>query len=201
MFRKTLIFFSCLFALTCTVAYWNHLHLRKKDWNTYSDLTKKDDSLRARHALEFRPLTQHRQAVQKDFWMPQNHQRIHFRIKSRDSQLLLTECKGKIEAKEILSDLECWLQEPVDPASSLTQIRHLLAKQGSYFYPSQRFQAETVQMQLFRIKSSSLPKELDPNLAFLIGTARTATFSACGHAPTLVVEELCASFDPARGLQ
>lgn len=208
MFHRTLAYFSLFFLATCTIAYFDHVRLRPKDRFAYDRYVSLNSAQRARHALEIHPATQHREQVQKDFWIPQGHQRQHLRILSQQSELVLHERKGKLEAVEKLRGLECWLQEIGASGSILKKnalnesqfLRHLTAEEGCYFYPSHHFLAQSVQLQFFRLSGFILPESVDLDLAFLSGTAAEASFSACGKGPTFTAQHLHASYDPTRGL-
>jgi len=214
MFKRTLIFFSFFLCITCAIAYWDHVRLRRHDKDRYHKFVKENSLPRAHHALETHPATQNRQTVQKDFWIMQGSQRQHLRIQSEESELIIHERKGKLEAVEKLQHLDCWFQEPGNSSDSilkkttdkrcvcgsLQQVRHLTAQEGIYFYPSHRFIAQTVQMQFFRLSGHDLPETVDSKLAFFSGTATEASFSACGKSPTFTAQHLHASFDPAKGL-
>ena len=206
MFSRTSTYFSILFLSTCVIAYWDHVHLRPKDRTSYERIVRENGIQHARHALETHPATQNRQQVQKDFWIPQGFARQHLRVICKESELILHERKGKLEAVEKLHGLECWLQEVGShsilkkEAQSSQLMRHLTAEEGCYFYPSQHFLAQTVQLQFFRLPGTDLPNSIDLNLAFLSGTAREASFSACGRNATFTAEHLHASYAPTRGL-
>ena len=214
MFKRTLIFFSFFLCITCAIAYWDHVRLRHHDKERYQKFVQENSLQRTRHALETHPATQNRKIVQKDFWIMQGSQRQHLRIQSQESELIIHERKGKLEAVEKLQHLDCWLQEPGTSSGSILQktaaerhggncqqqVRHLNAEEGIYFYPSHHFIAQTVQMQFFRLPGRDLPEAVDPELAFFSGTATEASFSACGKSPTFTAQHLHASFDPAKGL-
>lgn len=214
MFRQTLVFFSIFLLSVGVVAYLDHVRLRHHDRRAYQLFVRESGAQKARHALESHPATQNRKEVQKDFWIAQNHERQHFRIKSQQSELIIHERNRKLEAVEKLHHLECWLQEfenssptilqktAQEPESTKQQqVRYLTAEDGIYFYPSHHFIAQTVHLQFFRLPGHVLPETIDPSIAFFIGTATEASFSACGKSPTFTAEHLHASFDPARGLE
>ena len=214
MFKRTFIFFSFFLCATCAIAYWDHVRLRHDDRARYQKFDLKNSSQRARHALEMHPATQNRQIVQKDFWIMQGSQRQHLRIQSQESELIVHQRKGKIEAVEKLQKLDCWMQELGNNSTSilkkiaiehhddgcLQQVRHMTAQEGIYFYPSHHFIAQIVHMQFFRLPGHDLPEAIDSELAFFSGTATEANFSACGKSPTFTAQHLHASFDPAKGL-
>lgn len=210
MFKRTLVFFSFFLCLTCLIAYWDHVRLRHNDKGRYQKFVQQNSLQRARHALETHPATQNRQIVQKDFWIMQGSERQHLRIQSQESELIVHERKGKLEAVEKLQHLDCWMQEigngsssilqKIAPESHDQQVRHLTAEEGIYFYPSHHFIAQTVQMQFFRMPGHGLPETIDSTFAFFSGTATEVNFSACGKSPTFTAQHLHASFDPAKGL-
>jgi hypothetical protein len=214
MFKRTLVFFSCFLAVTCAIAYWDHVRLRRHDKARYQKFVVENSSQRARHALETHPATQNRQVVQKDFWIMQESERQHLRIQSQESELIIHERKGKLEAVEKLLGLDCWLQDPGNHPISILQkkaigkrendntqqVRHLTAQEGIYFYPSHHFIAQTVHMQFFRLPGHDLPEAVESRFAFFSGTATEACFSACGKSPLFTAQHLHASFDPTKSL-
>jgi len=214
MFKRTLVFFTFFLGATGLIAFRDHVRLRHNDENRYRTFVQEHSLQRARHALETHPATQNRQAVQKDFYIMQGTERQHLRIRSEESELIIHERKGKLEAVEKLQHLDCWLQELANgPVSilkrnslqscngcDLQQVRHLTALEGIYFYPSQHLIAQTVQMRIYRLPGHDLPETIDPTQAFFSGTASEASFSACGKSSTFTAQHLHATFDPAKGL-
>ena len=98
MFKRTIAFFSFFLCLTCAIAFWDHVRLRQHDKARYLKFVAQNSTQRARHALETHPATQNRRTVQKDFWIMQESQRQHLRIQSEESELIVHERKGKLEA-------------------------------------------------------------------------------------------------------
>jgi hypothetical protein len=193
MLQRTLIAALLFSLLTCTIAFWDHIHLRPTDLDDYQRFIIEGAPQRSRHALQSSPATQARTQVQKDFWIPQGTARNHLRIISETSELVLSERGGKIEATEKLHNMEGWMYEELQ--ANHQQVRHFTAKKGTYYYPSHRFFSQDVTLHLFRNPDT----DLHPSTAFLHGTAAEASFSACGATSTFKAEKLKANFTPQSG--
>ncbi len=179
MLKRTLIAATLFTLLTCSIAFWDHVHLRPTDLDVYRRSIIEGAPQRSRHALQSHPAKQERTQVQKDFWIPQESFRKHLRIIGETSQLEVSERNGKMEAREKLNQLEGWMFEE-------HQSRHFTAEKGTYYYPSHRFFAQSVHLEFFR--NSDIP--------FLQGTAEQASFSASGASPLFKAEKLKADFNP-----
>lgn len=200
MFNRPLFAFISLIGVVVFLAYWFHVRITPDIAPVYRKLVQESAELRSRHALERHPALQKREGVQKDIWAVNGSERLHFRLKSRHSELALTQKKDKVEAIEFLQDIDCWVQDEVDRAASLQQIRTLTAEEGIYYFPSHKFIAQHVNLAFFRLPGTELPLVLFPEKPFLTGVAREMSFAATSKTPTFTAYHLQAQFDPQRGL-
>ncbi len=200
MFAKSHACFLALIGLAAALAYSLHIKLQPHDAPLYRKITQESQALRSHHALERHPAQQKRERVQKDIWLVDGSQRLHFRLKSAYSHLTLTQKKDKVEAVEQLKQIESWIQDEIDPVDSYQQIRTIAADQGVYYFPSHRFLAQSVHLAFFRIPGIELPLSLFPEKPFLTGIAREVSFAAISKTPTFTAYHLQAQLDPERGL-
>ena len=123
---------------------------------------------------------QTRKQVRKDIWIAQSpKERLHNRIES-DGSLLILQPKGdSIEVIEKLQGVRCWIQEKIynTEGSSVQQIRFFLADEGLYKYRHQNFQASDVTLSMYKIPGTTLPWNLTSYNPFLKGVAEDVTFS------------------------
>ena len=198
MFQRAALYFIALIASSILLAYGFHIRLQPGDDSTYRKLVMESSEIKSRRALERNPAHQKREGVQKDIWSGPD--RLHFRLKSAESELVISQKKEKVEAVEKLKHIECWLQDEIDVEHSLQQIRTFSAETGVYHYPSHRFDAQSVYLAFFRIPGGELPDSLFPEKPFLTGLAREVNFSATSKNPTFTAYHLQAQLDPERGL-
>ena len=123
---------------------------------------------------------QSRKQVRKDIWISQSaKERLHNRIES-DSSLLILQPKGdSVEVIEKLQGVRCWIQEKIYTTSGapIQQIRFFLADEGIYKYRHQNFKASDVALSMYKIPGTTLPWNLTSYNPFLKGVAEEVTFS------------------------
>ena len=172
-----------------------HIRIRSSDASKYRKLVQESAELRSRRALEKHPAHQMREGVQKDIWAIDGTERLHFRLNSGYSELTLRQKRDKFEAIEELQQIHCWVQEAIDPASQMQQVRTLTASDGAYYYPSHRFLANTVHLNFYRLPGIHLPFAIAEK-PFLIGVARQVSFFPTGKNPMFTAYDIAAQLDP-----
>ena len=139
---------------------------------------------------------QSRQQVRKDLWIVQSpHERIHDRIESEQSRLILRPKQNSIELIEQLQGVQGWIEEKSQNAAKNTplQLRHFLAKEGVYFYKDQTFKAFNVLISLYKIQGNPLQWNQALHSPFLRGTAEALNFSLKGGIPVFQATQFSAS--------
>jgi hypothetical protein len=195
LFGRAVIGSSILIASAAVATFLLHVRTRPYDASRYRKLVQESAELRSRRALERHPAHQMRAGVQKDIWAVDGTERLHFRLNSGYSELSITQKKDKFEAVEELQQINCWIQEKIDPNTQMQQVRTLTASEGTYYYPSHRFLANAVHLGIYRLPGIELPTSLTEK-PFLIGVARQATFVASGKNPTFTAYDITATLDP-----
>lgn len=193
MFGKITTFSSLLFAAIAVAAYYSFALLDPTALPEYKKLVRESLELRSKPALEREPAHQCRKEVQKDIWTFNGNQRLHYRLKSRGSELKIVQTKGKIDLKEHLENIECCMQEEIDRDTQ--QIRYIFAPEGTYLFPSHRFTADEADLYFFSLPGSELPIFWPTETPFLQGTASEVVFSASAGLPSFTAYHLNAEID------
>ena len=139
---------------------------------------------------------QSRKQVRKDIWISQpNHQRLQNRMDSEVSILTLQPKKNSVEIIEQLYNVKCWSQEKIYTANRAPayQMRFLQAKEGSYKYETQTFEASKASLALYKIPGLSLITNLYNHQAFLQGTADEISFTVQSGVPCFEAHHFNAS--------
>jgi len=176
-------------------------------WMTYLCYIKdgslsEDERARLKQSLEDSSIAtaqQTRKKVRKDIWITQkDHQRLQNRLDSERSFLTLKPKKGSLELVEELYNVECWSQEKFYTVSRapLYQMRVLKAKEGTYKYQTQTFEASDAAVSLYKIPGISLITNLQNHQAFLQGTAEEISFAVESGVPSFQAHQFKASLSP-----
>lgn len=166
----------------------------------------KKEKLHIPHSLSEPQLTtakQSRTQVRKDIWISElNQERLHNRIESEKSLLILQPHGKSLEVIEELYGIRCWSQEKIYTADKITlqQMRFLEAKEGSYKYQTQTFQALKANLSLYKMPGISLPIDLRLHRPFLKGTAEEISFAIQSGVPFFQAHEFHASLNQGGSL-
>ena len=121
--------FSAAVLIPAIALYFFHVRLTAEDIPFYHKLILESADLRAHSALEKSSVLQMRKGVRKDIWTIQKEQWMHCRIESARSDMTLIQKGGRIEAMEVLHEIEGWVE-------SNDETRHMVAESGVCFFPS-----------------------------------------------------------------
>ncbi len=161
-----------------------------------------DERARLKQSLENSSIAtaqQTRKRVRKDIWISQkDHQRLQNRLDSERSSLTLKPKKNSLEVIEQLYNIECWSQEKFYTVNRtpLYQMRVLKAKEGTYKYQTQTFEASEAAVALYKIPGVSLITNLRNHQAFLQGTAEDISFAVESGVPSFQAHQFKASLSP-----
>ncbi len=152
MFRKITAFALLVLCLSIGAAFFLHIQPKPGQEAEYTNLVQSTAELRSKKTLERQPARQLRREVQKDIWTLSGGKRTHFRLKSKGSDLLIQQQRKKFEIKEDLQWIEYCMQEP-----SSEQVRWITARQGTYFFPSHKFEALDPELTVYSHCEENLP--------------------------------------------
>lgn len=139
---------------------------------------------------------QTRSFVQKDLWIAQSSsERLHDRIESKESLLLLRPHQETMEIIETLQDVRGWVQERKQGEGPLgiQQVRYFTAQEGTYLYREQKFQAAHVQLSLYKLPESFPFAWIERRTPFLSGSAEEISFTLQEGAPRFQAYHFTAS--------
>ncbi len=183
MFGRAVVSFIALIAVLAGAAYFFHVRIGPRDVASFRKLCNEKKTQHSRQAYERQPTVQFRENVQKDIWFSDGGERLHFFLKSSQSELILTQRKDKVEAIEKLKQVDSWIQEEIDKEASVQQVRRISADTGVYSLPDYRFEAQSVKIAFYRLPGTDLPTHTDLP-PFFFGTADGASFAANEKLPT-----------------
>lgn len=198
--RKAFVVSTFLTALCLASCYLFLVRLSPSNAAQYRKLVQESKELGSQKTLEHEDAQQMREGVQKDIWIVNDHERLHFRIQSACSHLTLTQKGGKFGAVETLQGIECWVQEQINRKEGSQQVRLLFADEGIYTYPAHRFTAKTVDLEFYRVPGQELPLSLAGKIPYLTGIAQEVVLGAAMKVPTFTAYHLRAKFDPEKEL-
>lgn len=175
---------------------------RESDYCAYR--TAREQSRKATKTAP--PVCQNRRLVCKDIWFSSEDaqrlpQRLHYRIESAASSLNLQPMQNKIEIKEHLHDMRCWMQDKVVTAAgahgSTQQSRFFTANEGVYHFLSQSLLAEQATLSLYRLSGEHLPEigHLPSTAPFLSGNAEQIKLLVSGKSPLFQASNFKASMN------
>lgn len=199
MFKRTLSLSLILFFTCLSILYKQVLQVQPQDFLAYQKLFEKKDTVRLKQVLQTHPLQQKRTHVQKDIWAVQKNQRLHFRLQSEQSDWIISQQKGKIEAVEHLKQLTGYIQDEIDLEHTTQRIRTFTADQATYFFPSHRFLADTVHLAFFDLPGTDLPSSFPSEKPFLKGIAYDLDFTTTHQIPSLHAYHLQVDLDLEKG--
>ncbi len=162
--------------------FFHFFYLRPSDQQRYQKMLGKK-ALSSSLGAAYSPTQQQRTKVSKEIWLSgENQSRLHYRIESDNSVLTLTPVKNKFELVESLQGMRCWIQEKLLEKGQ--QLRYFEAGEGLYYYNRAELLASHAKLSLYKLATSSLPKEPLPlSDAYLRGVARNVSVSFGGKVP------------------
>ena len=186
MFKKSkriALFILCFFSLAgaCYLLYIPDRHIKRYN----------RAQLEAKGQKQAENQQQVRLISSKDLYKSEGNRRNHTKITAPLSTLTLIPQNDKLTLVEKLTDMKCILEET--NSESQTQVRHLDAKKGSYYFNQQNLVAEDVTLRIY--KGVDEDKEPLPNSDHLIlkGHATQATFDFSKEVPTFKAKKFKAN--------
>ncbi len=187
-----------LFVL-CLGTFWLFAWPKKNDRSSYRAFASQSRQMAANPSS----ICQNRLKVCKDIWFAEeNNQRLHYRIESASSSLILEPKGRKIDVIERLEQMRCWMQDKLVAGATqrdvTQQTRYFTAREGTYHFLTQQLIAEKATLSLYRMPGDTLPEighmpQYDP---FLSGEAQKIALSVAGNAPKFQAYDFKASLSP-----
>jgi hypothetical protein len=201
MFRGVTLL-SLLFFFVCALAWSAFVCIvRPSDIAFYKKMLREQEAASKSQALSSCAY-QTRQGVRKDIWATQDDgSRLHYLIESDSSLLSMHVKQNHFDIVENLEKIHCWMQDKLyftNEKRPMQQVRFFEADQGTYYYSSQKFAAQSVALSLSRLGGHDL-KDFDHQNAFVRGIAEDVTFCISGKNPQFQAQNFKAHFTPSKG--
>lgn len=135
---------------------------------------------------EFSSVQQNRVNVVKDIWLAQDdNSRLHNRIKSQSSVLMLKPKGRKSHLIEELHQVSCLMQERVYYKDGLPmqQVRLLEANSGEYNFSEKELLSQGVKISVYRSDTHVLPQEIVTKTPIFSGSAENVSFITSDKTP------------------
>jgi hypothetical protein len=129
---------------------------------------------------------QKKENVQKDLWIYKDNKRLQVRVQSPVSWMQIQKLGKKWYLQENFQKFDLWLQDHKDITGQ--NIQYFKAGNGTYYYTNQKFIAEKLHVEFFKLEGLDLPLKISSYSPYLIGKAEKIDLSIKGKLPQLKME-------------
>ncbi|MCP5469058.1 MAG: hypothetical protein H7A36_00940 [Chlamydiales bacterium] len=152
------------------------LPLLRSDKGSYEELVRSSEPQKVRALCQ-----QARDGVSKQVWSLDAH---YCAIESRHSELFFFTDRGEVDVIEELEDVECLVQECLyyKEGAPMQTVRFLRAKEASYNYFAELFEATGVKMWTYELPGHEPPKSVGGLEPTLVGRAERVDLKLKGRA-------------------
>jgi hypothetical protein len=193
---KQATFIACgLVVITTVVWGWSFVRVRPIDKDYVVSILEKQIQSRT----DFSSVQQKRARVVKDIWLTQDDgNRLHNRIKSESSLLMLKPNGGKLQLIEELHQINCSMQERIYYKGNLPmqQVRMLEADSGEYHFAEKELLSQGVAIFVYRLSTHTLPQEAITIPPIFSGNAENASLILLDKTPDFKAKDFVAHIYP-----
>ena len=157
---KQATFIGCVLIAIITLV-WGSFFLRIRPIDKSKVLNLLEREMQSKTG--FLSVSQKRLKVTKDIWFSQDdNSRLHHRIKSKSSLLVLKPHGEKLKLIEELNQIHCLMQERIYYNNELPmqQVRLLKASSGEYHFSEKQLLSQGVSISIYKLNTHSLPQEI-----------------------------------------
>ncbi|MDR2539268.1 MAG: hypothetical protein LBC45_01385 [Chlamydiales bacterium] len=165
-------------------------------WGWFFLRVRPIDKAKVFHLLErqtqsktgFLSVHQIRSKVTKDIWLTQDdNSRLHHRMASHSSLLILKPNEGKLKLIEELDQIHCLIQERLYYSDGLAmqQVRLLEANSGKYYFLEKQLLSQGVSFSVYKLQTHTLPQEILFISPIFSGNAENISLITSGKTPEL----------------
>lgn len=181
-FFKTTLIGLCLWIALIGASGWIFQAVKEKDQSAYLRLMEQTDIERAESAMTYKA-QQTRFNVHKHFLFVKNHQRLQACLRSRSSELVISQQGHQGEMVEHFKQMTCQMQEAlvyVDPhikenkaSSTIAKqyVRYVEADEASYHYDTQQLFAQQALLSRYILAGHDLVSSFKQFNPFMKGKA------------------------------
>ncbi|PWU14971.1 MAG: hypothetical protein C5B45_03520 [Chlamydiae bacterium] len=187
---------GCILLMIITFA-WGSFFLRVRPVDKSNVLHLLERQMQSKTG--FLSANQKRVKVTKDIWLTQDdNSRLHHRIKSKSSLLVLKPNEGKLKLIEELDQIHCLMQERIyyNNALPMQQVRLLEANSGEYHFSEKQLLSQGVSISVYKLRTHSLPQEIFSTSPIFSGNAENISLITSGKTPELQAKGFIAHMYP-----
>ncbi|QZA59189.1 hypothetical protein [Candidatus Rhabdochlamydia porcellionis] len=183
--------------LVITMLTWGWFFLRVRPVDRFKVLSLLERQIQSK--TDFSSANQTRLNVTKDIWLTQdNNSRLHHRIASRSSLLVLKPNEGKFKLIEELDQINCLMQERIYYSNgvAMQQVRLLEANSGQYHFSEKQLLSQGVSISVYKLNTHTLPQEIFLTSPIFSGNAENISMIISGKTPELQAKGFIAQMYP-----
>lgn len=120
---------------------------------------------------------QERVNVTKEFWMMKDEERLHSKLKSPFSNIILLRTEGSIEVQEKMHGLEGMFQEKLERNPDQQLLRFVKAAEGEYSFKTNVLQLDHPLLSRYLLPGHKLPESLEGEKPLMTSVADSAQVS------------------------
>lgn len=142
---------------------------------------------------------QKRVNVIKNIWLTQDdNSRLHNRIKSQSSLLMLKPDGKKLKLIEELDQINCLMQERIyyNDGIPMQQVRLLEARSGEYQFAEKQLLSQGVSISIYKLSTHILPQKVDAISPIFSGDAENISLITSGKTPNFTAKGFVAHMYP-----
>lgn len=186
---------GCTLLLIITFIWgWFFLRVRPIDKTKVLCLLEKQQSMTG-----FLSANQKRLKVTKDIWLTQDdNSRLHSRIASQSSLLVLKPNEKKLKLVEELHQISCLMQERLyyNEELPMQQVRLLEASSGEYHFSEKQLLSQGVSISVYRLSTHLLPQKIFSASPIFSGNAENISLITSGRTPDFKAKDFIAHMYP-----
>ncbi|MDQ5956250.1 MAG: hypothetical protein ACH349_06925 [Candidatus Rhabdochlamydia sp.] len=193
---KQATFIGCVLIAIITLV-WGSFFLRIRPIDKSKVLNLLEREMQSKTG--FLSVSQKRLKVTKDIWFSQDdNSRLHHRIKSKSSLLVLKPHGEKLKLIEELNQIHCLMQERIYYNNELPmqQVRLLKASSGEYHFSEKQLLSQGVSISIYKLNTHSLPQEILSTLPIFSGNAENISLTTSGKTPEFQAKGFMAHIYP-----
>ena len=174
---------GCVLLVIITLA-WSSFFLRVRPVDKSKVLNLLERQIQSKTG--FLSAHQKRLKVTKDIWLTQDdNSRLHHRIASKSSLLVLKPNGGKLKFIEELDQISCLMQERIYYNNELPmqQVRLLEANSGEYHFSEKQLLSQGVSISVYKLNTHTLPQEILSTSPIFSGNAENISLTTSDKTP------------------
>lgn len=183
--------------LVITMLTWSWFFLRVRPVDRSKVLNLLERQIQSKTG--FLSANQTRLKVTKDIWLTQDdNSRLHHRIASKSSLLVLKPNEGKLKLIEELDQINCLMQERIYYSNGLAmqQVRLLEANSGEYHFSEKQLLSQGVSISVYKLNTHTLPQKILLTSPIFSGNAENISLITSGKTPELQAKGFIAHMYP-----